>query len=75
MKEKLLVGIFAVGLLVTNFTFGENSVKIDNLTLKNISLIQANAGELVCDQQNAEECKIETFAWTFFSKGYLRFID
>ena len=56
--KKVLVGIFAIGLLVANFTIGENPVNSKNVTLKNISLVQANAGEMYCDTENEKECTI-----------------
>ena len=71
MRTKLLVGMFAVGLLVSNFTIGKNPSTRESLTLKNISLIQANAGEMYCDQKNEEKCDIEYGGAIGHSKGYL----
>lgn len=60
MKTKMLIGsLFAIGVLGFNFSFN-TSEKLNNekLTVKNVALMQVNAGEMYCDQTNTAVCTI-----------------
>jgi hypothetical protein len=59
MKTKLLIGFFAIGLLGFNLSIvTEKSSENESWTLKNVSLVQANAGEMYCNQENTIVCTI-----------------
>ena len=56
MKKKLLFSLFAIGLLTFNFKFNSHGNSEENLLLKNISLMQANAFEVMCEATDDSSC-------------------
>jgi hypothetical protein len=60
MKTKILLSLFAVGVLVFNTLISnvDHNSKRDVL-LKNIIIMQANAIEAKCDGRNQNECYFE----------------
>jgi hypothetical protein len=71
MKKKI-IGLFAIGLMIFNFSFKANKNVNENVTITNIALMQANAGELACDQKDNDECSIQTPSGIVVSRGFLR---
>jgi hypothetical protein len=58
MKVKMFISLFAIGLLAFNFSFKNEKKRNERLTLQNIAIMQANAGEAYCDQCDASGCVI-----------------
>lgn len=74
MKTKGLIVLFSIGLIIFNFSFKFNDGKENNLTLKNISLMQATAFEYGCDSRDQTECsatyKVGTTTYTVLGTGW-----
>jgi hypothetical protein len=68
MKTKIMIGLFAIGLFVFNFSFKTNKLMKRNVTLENIKLMQVNATEGKCDNRDQNEC---TFTYYPNSGGVL----
>jgi hypothetical protein len=58
MKVKMFISLFAIGLLAFNFSFKNEKKRNGRLTLQNIAIMQANAGEAYCDQSDTSGCVI-----------------
>ncbi|MDR0682963.1 MAG: hypothetical protein LBG15_14105 [Dysgonamonadaceae bacterium] len=56
MKTKLLLSLFAIGLLAFNFSFKNGKTHESRLTLRNIALMQANAFEVICEAEDSSPC-------------------
>ena len=48
----------AVGLLFLNLNEGKTSTQTNSVSLQNVTVMQASAGELVCDATNQHVCTI-----------------
>jgi hypothetical protein len=60
MKTKLLIGLFAIGLLAFNFSLKSEGESEKGIALQNVAVMQANAGEMWCDQINDQTCTIQS---------------
>ncbi|WP_276962658.1 hypothetical protein [Bacteroides graminisolvens] len=56
--NKIILGLFAVGLLTFNLSFERDKLNPEDLLLQNIELMQANAVEATCDASHPRECTI-----------------
>ena len=72
MKVKLLIGLFAIGLLAFNFSLKRNGESEKRIALQNISVMQVNAVEIWCDQLNETPCTIIFGNAIGNSNGFLR---
>jgi hypothetical protein len=72
MKVKKFISLFAIGLLVFNFSMRRSGEGENEIALQNIALMQTNAGEMYCDLSNNVTCTITTpSGYVGTSKGVL----
>jgi hypothetical protein len=57
MGSRLFFSLFAIGLLAFNFSFNSNESGKENISLKNVVLMQANSMEVVCEAVNTCSCE------------------
>ena len=59
---KIVGGLFIAAMLFFNFVLVSDTSKEnkDSFSLKNLTALQASAGEMYCDQSNTATCTIET---------------
>jgi hypothetical protein len=69
MKKELLFLLFAVAFLSANFMI-ENETSKD-VSLLNVTLMQANAGEMFCSRTNDVKCEITSGNEIKKETGYL----
>jgi hypothetical protein len=72
MKVKLFISLFAIGLLALNFSQKKSGEGEKGIALQNVAVMQANAGEMYCDQKNNDPCTITSpSGYVGTSRGYL----
>jgi len=72
---KISLGITIIIVFCTNyFIINIFNNSENNLSLRNISAMQASAGEMWCDQTDPTECKITFHDITGYSTGVLHFV-
>jgi hypothetical protein len=56
MKVKMFISLFAIGLLAFNFSQRRSGEGKKGVALQNITVMQANAGEMYCDLTLSMTC-------------------
>lgn len=65
--KKIILGLFSLTLFIAGLNNEIECAKQGSLTVQNIGLLQASAGEMWCDAKNQKECTIGSSKAT----GYL----